>query len=536
MHRRSDPGRPGRAAVLSGALLRHAALALSVPLILSASPKSEMTELARFKADQGAQRKFARITPATVAKWLDEDFYAIEGRPAVPEATSARLQVIEDRLLTRSGLPTGIRVVVDDCGDKQADTRKQGVVRVCDTLLPAFESEDEVAWLLAHESSHVILGHGNSDAVAGGLQGLSLVGSIAVLVGSMTLGRFALVPGLSGFMHVLAIPNGLASGYRPPQELQADRMAVDLLVGAGYSPNEGLSGLGHVLACGQCTTKDSGRRSPGFWQSVFPDGTKLDTHPQSATRYQALNDYVTRNYAQQSFGTAATATSWTPGGSDPVSAHVSFARTLDDVSRDLEPVVAASIGRRPEGEGRSLCQRDYATLKRLSPQAGGHRAYRRLTSALLFACGQKRRSLETLRAEIGTPQATRTTMYMVMALALELGDDRLAGEILGRLSSQPRNAVFFIPSVRDLYDLGCAMHSRPLIEAVNRICLPAMQGLPSGPNGISAQTAFCEQPRVTALEGNCTSMFHATAPQSPVGYLGFNDIYFQQVFPPELYP
>lgn len=516
--------------------LRRTALMAVLPLILSAAPKQDATELARFKADQGAQRRFAKITPDGVGKWLDEDFYPEQGRPAVSEALTARMQATEDRLMTRSGLQPSIRVVVDDCGDKNADSRKQGVVRVCDTLLPAFESEDELAWLLAHESAHIVLGHGNSDAVAGGLQGMSLVGSVAVLLGSMTLGRFALIPGLSGFMHVLAIPNGLASGYRPPQEMQADRLAADMVVAAGYSPNEALTALGHVLACGQCTVKDEGWRGPGFWQSVFPDGARIDTHPQSAARYQALNDYVTRHYAEQSFGTAVTPTGWTPNGGDAVSTHIAFARTLNDVSRDLEPVVAASIGRRPEAEGRATCLRDYATLARLAPQAGAHRAYRRLKSALLFACGQKRRSLDVLGGELGTPQATRETMYMAMALALELGDVQTAGMILDRLVGQQRTTGLYVPSMNALYDLGCAMHSRPLIEAVDRICRPAMQGVPSGPNGVSATQAFCDQPKTSALQGSCGSLFRASAPQSPVGYLGFNDIYFQQVFPPELYP
>jgi Zn-dependent protease with chaperone function len=516
--------------MLKGRIGRGLLLTLSLALIGAKSPPP--LELARLKADQGAQKRIAKITRASVDQWMTARFYPDEGRPAVPAELTAAVQRIEDKLMTSAGFQPSIRVVIDDCGDKDADSRKEGVIRICDSLLAAFDNEDKLAWLLAHETGHILLAHGDSDSVAGGLQGTAMVGSVALLLGAATIGRLAVIPGLIGYAHIMAIPNGIASGYQPKQELQADRIGTDMLVAAGYNPNEAVSTLTNILGSPSKADAKDEKTGPRFWQTIFPDSAKLRSHPDPTGRVDALNLYVETNYYE---GKPSTPLAWN-AAKDRSATHLQFVRTLNGISADLEPIITAAMGKSPAAAGTATCRKDMTKLQQLATSAPGHRGHRRLRSALLFACGQRLQSVQILAGEIGTPQGNWATLESVMALSLLANDPKTTSKALAIAWNDPRVSGQVPANSKILYNLGCQLHSRPLIDAVENYCLPMMQGLPNGPNGITAQQAFCSDRRKTALEGTCGGLFKTVPDQSPQAFLYDRVTYFATVLPIELYP
>ncbi|MCB4825422.1 M48 family metalloprotease [Roseicella aerolata] len=175
-----------------------------------------------------------------------------------PIVVSAPLQREVDRIMERLlrdppiGVQRSPRVLVRADDSYGAEMTRDGEIHVNIGLLSKAASEDEIAFVLAHEAAHYLLGHGiNRD------------GTLRAGRGSITLARNASVYGIAigasqgqgavpaagtrrnaavGMIAVLSAGEALTAiaaeigdaSYSRQQEIEADRLGLDLLVRAGY--------------------------------------------------------------------------------------------------------------------------------------------------------------------------------------------------------------------------------------------------------------------------------------------------------------
>lgn len=161
-----------------------------------------------------------------------------------PELT-AHLQGVLDRLAENSpvsGVPSRVYVQAD--GSWNAVTTSAGNIYLSIGLVRYLASEDEAAAVLAHELSHVVLGHHASDA----MERVQEHGMVLAAVGFTAWQQFGAKSGRMrelpteakqamvaewGLLKLTSMV--LAPGWNRQQEQAADLLAVDLLVRAGYN-------------------------------------------------------------------------------------------------------------------------------------------------------------------------------------------------------------------------------------------------------------------------------------------------------------
>ena len=110
-------------------------------------------------------------------------------------------------------------------------------------FLEVSENEDQIAALVAHEISHVILGHHDLD-YASNLQN-GLVGATEVTMGAVRelgvvsgrLGAKAELASIGARLLLAASSGVLLPSFNREEEDEADLLGLDLLVKAGYNTN-----------------------------------------------------------------------------------------------------------------------------------------------------------------------------------------------------------------------------------------------------------------------------------------------------------
>lgn len=158
----------------------------------------------------------------------------------------AFLDGIAERLLAASpvtGLDARVHVT-SEAGYGQAAALADGVIGIPVATLRQVESEDELAFVLAHEIAHVLLGHHDLDWFAATRDSLVTTAEIglglAVAVGS----RFGEGEAIAGEAVkwlliaqgvTFATDRGLLPSWGREQEDEADLLGFDLLVRAGYN-------------------------------------------------------------------------------------------------------------------------------------------------------------------------------------------------------------------------------------------------------------------------------------------------------------
>lgn len=182
----------------------------------------------------------------------DLDHARAEGLGLVPTTPlDDYLNGILARLLAHSpvsGVPA--RVYVRASNEWSAKSTADANIYVSLGILLRLDSEDEVAALLAHEASHVILGHANSDVVqsvqrrAIQLSALAVDAQRAVAEsrGKSSAADAKDVRSDEQSRALLLNATLLSPSWTRGQERNADRLGTDLLVRAGYSP-EGMASL-----------------------------------------------------------------------------------------------------------------------------------------------------------------------------------------------------------------------------------------------------------------------------------------------------
>ncbi len=110
------------------------------------------------------------------------------------------------------------------------------------------ESEDEIAFLLAHEAAHVLLNHHDSDWLANTNKQLTSASEIALsgmIQVSDALARYGAkgenfkdiqrIAWVAGQVTLFVTDDALRPSWAREQEVEADRLGLDLLLKAGYS-------------------------------------------------------------------------------------------------------------------------------------------------------------------------------------------------------------------------------------------------------------------------------------------------------------
>lgn len=160
----------------------------------------------------------------------------------------------------------------------QANTVGNGDIYVSIGTLAQGESLDEVAGIIAHEMAHVSCGHRDDAILAGALQWMMRAGSIGgAFVGLPTAAAGGTIIG--GHAVHNAFGSFIDSGWSRNQEQQADLVAVDALVEAGYYPG----GIANAIA--RFPDDDGDEREGPFSAFFGPD------HPRPSVRVERINDY-----------------------------------------------------------------------------------------------------------------------------------------------------------------------------------------------------------------------------------------------------
>jgi len=175
----------------------------------------------------------------------DLDHARAEGLGVVPSMPlDAYLNGVLGKLLAESpvkGIPA--RVYLRAGGDWSAKSTADANIYVSLGILLRLDSEDELAALLGHEASHVILGHASADVVQSVQQRAIQLSALAVDAeravagatgGSQSSANAARIDEQSRAL--LLNTTLLSPSWTRDQERDADRLGTDLMVRAGYSP------------------------------------------------------------------------------------------------------------------------------------------------------------------------------------------------------------------------------------------------------------------------------------------------------------
>lgn len=150
-------------------------------------------------------------------------------------------------------------------------------VVVYPALVDFAQNDNHLAFVIAHEFAHNILGHvaaQQQNVMGGGLLG-TLLDVAAATQGVNTQGQFGQIGGSVGMLR-----------YSKDFEEEADYVGLYILARAGYKIED----------------------APGFWRSMSlaePDGiygSSVGTHPSNATRFIAMNKAIEEIRAKQQAG------------------------------------------------------------------------------------------------------------------------------------------------------------------------------------------------------------------------------------------
>ncbi len=225
---------------------------------------------------QGVQK----VQAAEQTEFTDEQEYYI-GRAVAANLLSIRkvydnrratdyLNVLEKALAIYSDRPDtfgGYHVLIIDSDEINAFGAPGGLILVTRGLLRCAASEDGVAAILAHETSHIVLKHGlNAIKQA---RKTSAYRNLAMTTAN-TVGGADVQQLTDIFKDSIAdITNTLVNnGYSRDLEFQADQMALDIMRKAGYDPQA----FDAMLKLMKTKTKSGG---PGF-AKTHPDPMDRD--------------------------------------------------------------------------------------------------------------------------------------------------------------------------------------------------------------------------------------------------------------------
>lgn len=155
---------------------------------------------------------------------------------------------------------------------RNAQSWPNGRVEVTEGMLTFVRTDGELAAVLAHEMSHVVLRHGTARSLA----------SWAVVLGGAGLAVLAHQHGGASGWEAAGLGTGAVftvsltaltalTAYHRAQESAADAMSVSLLTRAGY-PAHSAADFWELYTAGR---KAEGRNGGGWWKSHPPDAERV---------------------------------------------------------------------------------------------------------------------------------------------------------------------------------------------------------------------------------------------------------------------
>src|SRR4030095_7446231 len=191
-----------------------------------------------------------RFGTMAIGQAKDVDYARAEGLGLVPASPlDTYLTGVLAKLLAQSPVKNVPgRVYVRASGDWAAKSTADANIYVAMGTLLRLDNEDEVAALLGHEASHIILGHANSAVVQSAQQRAIQLSTLAVDAADFVgpgQGPAGSGPGKDIAKRVRTDQQSkglllntmlLMPAWTSEQERDAERLGTDLLVRAGYSP------------------------------------------------------------------------------------------------------------------------------------------------------------------------------------------------------------------------------------------------------------------------------------------------------------
>lgn len=240
-------------------------------LAACAAPKAELTESQEYYAGRAAAASLLKDVPL-----YREDERLVE-----------YVNLIGLVLAEKSDRPEifrGYHFVIVQSDNVNAFAAPGGFIFVTTQAIRECEDEDELAALLAHEISHVVLQHPELEMrrqlqLQKAAQAAGLLGAVGIAVAGDRLGdrvdpnalAEALDRSVDGFVKLAS------SGYGREQELDADRMGAELLAAAGYDPHALAGYLARLSA-------ENRRRGLAGWLS--------NTHPHPRVRRHMVEQTI----------------------------------------------------------------------------------------------------------------------------------------------------------------------------------------------------------------------------------------------------
>jgi Zn-dependent protease with chaperone function len=243
-----------------------------------------------------------------------------EGVGFIPASSlQAYLNRIRAKLVTASGVSNvpGRVVVLANPGFAAYST-PDGNIYVAMGWLPFLTSEDEVAAIIAHESSHVLLTHHSSDVLVGMRKRAQSMHELGLVAKTAVDKSPAAAKSDQKALYVSQLVSEVSDKVAMPawsrrQERDADFLGVDLLVRAGYSPVAMVSMLEKYRAWEQ-KTKEA---DDAYWERARQVAANdvgaafkmtLDrfiaelsaSHPDTGQRLEDVAGYLDRHYGDRS--------------------------------------------------------------------------------------------------------------------------------------------------------------------------------------------------------------------------------------------
>lgn len=467
--------------------------ALLAPTAVAASgvPDSSVAVI-----DTIAKRKqikdWKAFTQALTASRMEAEVYSVEGHPGpAPTVVQAEVESIWRRLLSASPVPGDPTIYVADCSDRTAESLATGATRICWGYLRDLQTEDQLAAILGHEMSHLILGHTRSGRSRGtgfaflqGLYDLALVASVTT--GG---GRAPFFATLIGANNALAVPTGWLDRANQSEELEADKLGIDLMVKAGFNA----SGLPEVfdlegMSCG--TPKQP--TSPKL--ALIIDTSKRFTHPDGGKRSCSAQSYISLHYAQAYDRKSAPL----PWSSRKLGAPgASFFRDADEADRiaveahDLRVKLLKSPN---DKAARASCRALMSKAHTIASRYPRDRDLRRLDSAVALGCGDTNKAFDALVDEIGPATRTRPGQFQTLAISsmtdpsgtAKLYKSWLQEDFVKGLQNQKPTLASLIGLKSDAVDrkseyesFACLISIPQIISAYDEFCNEVYSGSPA---------------------------------------------------------
>ena len=204
----------------------------------------------------------------------------------------------------------GYHFLVLDSDQINAIACPGGLILICSGLTDLASNEDELAAILAHEVSHVALGHGIASIDKARW---TEFGALVAQESAERSGISEVQSAASDYGDLVEdmVSNIITRGYSRETEYQADSLAVEICASAGYDP----SALSSVL---QNMSSITSRSGPGFWQThpapedrlaavaaVIATLPNIQVDPVRTARF---NEYTSGSVAVPESGTESTGT------------------------------------------------------------------------------------------------------------------------------------------------------------------------------------------------------------------------------------